>query len=331
LRVGFGGEFEQLYEAKLSSGDRLGDRFSLEFEAHYQRRPKDQFFGIGNGDEGQPGMMINPLVDDTSVSSRFRQDVTRFVLRSNLRLFDGVTVHPSAALVYRDFGAVESTTQDIEENYDTAAVPGFETGASNVYSELELRYDTRRPASPWESHAVDGAGWLLSGFIGWQEGFNDDPSAFLRYGGDLQTFLDLYRGSRILALRVLTEAVARTGGQVEEVPFVDLPRLGGVRILRGYDTDRFRDRIVTLGTVEYIWELIPFASAVVFVDAGRPFRVWRDFEFEDFRFGFGGGLQIHTRLNYVGRVHAATSSDGGLFLNLSFDPLYGRRERAGRF
>ena len=48
--------------------------------------------------------------------------------------------------------------------------------------------------SVFESRAIDGAaGWLLSGYAGWQEGIGDDPSSFARYGADLQRFIDLYR------------------------------------------------------------------------------------------------------------------------------------------
>ena len=160
-------------------------------------------------------MQIDPLTDDASVASRFRQDVTRFVLRSQIELFSHVSLYPSAAVAYRDFDEVEIPGNDsnIAENYDLARLPGFLPGSSNVYGELELRYDSRDRASEYESKAVDATGWLISGFVGWQEGFSDDPSSFMRYGLDLQRFVDLFGGNRILALRVLIDAAAYTGGR----------------------------------------------------------------------------------------------------------------------
>ena len=326
LRAGFGGEFEQVYEAILTSGDRFGDRFSLSMEGEYQRRPGDLFFGIGNGDEGMPGLMLDPITDETAVRSKFRQNVARAILRGKIDVSPAVSILPSATWVLREF-----RDRTIAENYDTSRLPTFDSDASNVYGELELRFDTRDRASRYESRAVDATGWLLSGFAGWQQGFLDDPSSFLRYGTDVQKFIDLYNGNRVLALRIFVEAVARTGGDVQEVPFVDLPRLGGVSLLRGYDANRFRDRIVALSSAEYIWDMGMFASAFLFVDAGRPYRVWRDFTLDDMRVGFGGGVQIHTKRSFLGRFHVASGIDGGLFFNFSFDPLYGRKQRVGRF
>jgi hypothetical protein len=63
-----------------------------------------------------------------------------------------------------------------------------------------------------------------------------------------------------------------------------------------------------------------------FVDAGRPWRSWSDLSIADPRVGFGAGLQLHSQETFYARAQIATSIDGGVFLNLSFNPEFEPRE-----
>jgi len=66
--------YRQLYSASLRSGDRLGDRFALELDAGYERRPRDAFYGIGNADTVMiTETHIDPRIDDTALETRYRQ------------------------------------------------------------------------------------------------------------------------------------------------------------------------------------------------------------------------------------------------------------------
>ncbi len=343
LRAGFGGRFQQVYGLNLSSGDRLGKRFALNLEARYERRERDQFFGIGNGDEVAAGtamVPIDPITDDTAVASRFRQRIMRIMVAADARIVGDVTLTLSGALMMRRFEpTTEFEGQNIADNYMTDrlvgfansdSLLGFSNGVQNLYVEADLRYDTRRRASHYQSHAVSAAGWLVSGYFGTMHGIGNDPSGFYRYGTDLQHYIDLYRGSRVLALRILVEATGGTDGRIDQaIPFVDLPRLGGT-VLRGYRADRFADRSLTLASVEYLWDLGQLFSAFTFADTGRVWRSLSDFELKDFRLGFGGGIQFHSRDSFVARFQVAGSKDGDLLFSLALDPAFSRRGRAGR-
>src|SRR5690606_2331976 len=137
-------------------------------------------------------------------------------------------------------------------------------------------------------------------------------------------FIDLYRGSRVLALRVLVETV--TGGPVS---FLDLPRLGGGELLRGYPVGRFRDRAFGLVSAEYTWDLGNFLAAYAFVDAGRTWSSLDAATVDGMRLGFGGGVQAHTMYSYLGRAQLAASRDGDVFVELVLSPAFARRERVG--
>jgi outer membrane protein assembly factor BamA len=162
-------------------------------------------------------------------------------------------------------------------------------------------------------------------------GICDDPSNFILWGLDARRYVNLYGHDRILVLRALWQGV--TSESLNDVPFLDLPALGGGLLLRGYAQDRFRDRQAGMASAEYQWMVDRNIAAFVFGDAGR---VWRNrYDLDDggidaVRVGFGGGLQLHSMKNYLGRVLVSSSIDGDFFLLLSFDPLFETRRELKR-
>ncbi len=333
-RASYGGQFRQLYSAKASTGRLLGDRLEAELEGEFQLFPKSRFFGIGNegeiSDPPMAGMLIDPLVDDTAVRTRYRHDDYRVELAAVVRLWRDLSLRVSGQYKHREFeenAMLGGDDVDIVDAYEPASLIGFDTGLSNFYPEAELVWDSRRRVSPYVSAANPGIGSKLSAFIGYQHGIDDDASDHARYGFDIQHHVDLFAGDRYLILRGYLEAVT---GSIDEVSFVDLPRLGGPTFLRGYDRDRFRDRIATLYTAEYNYPLPGNVSAYLFADAGRVYRDYGDIDLaslEDLHVGFGGGIQAFTKNTFIARVSLFSSIDGGLFFNVSFDPVFDTRSR----
>jgi outer membrane protein assembly factor BamA len=311
LRVNFGGRFRQAYGMNLRSGDLFGKRVFVELDSSYERRPQERFYGIGNLDDPE--------------SSRFREYLVRNVVTLDTRLYDRLHSRLSGHYMLRSFSGT-GDDDSIELHYDTSQLAGFDDGVDNIYVEHELVYDSRRPTSPLQSKAIDATGWFASAFFGMTTGAGEDPSQFYRYGGELQRYFDLYDGSRVLALRAMLETV-----DGEEVSFIDLPRLGGSEYLRGYPNGRFRDNTIALATAEYTWDLGNYLAAYTFVDVGRPFSGPRALALEDLRVGYGGGVQVHTRFDFLMRGQIAASIDGDVFLELALSPSFGRRERAGRY
>jgi hypothetical protein len=307
LRADFGGRFRYGYGARFRSGQRFG-AVELQLDSGYERRPREKFYGIGNA--------------GTAVRSVFQEDVVRNVATLDFALPSHLHARLSGAAMVRDFGG-----GDIMTKYDTSQIVGFDSGVRNIYVEPELVYDTRRPASMYESDYLDGAGWLVGIHGGIARGYSGDVSRFTTAGGEVEHYFDLYRGSRTLAVRALVDGVI---GDEQDIPFIDLPRLGGNELLRGFATGRFRDRVAALGTVEYAWDIGNFFGSYVFLDAGRTYHSFGDVELADFHFGYGGGVQLHTMKSFIARVQVA-ASDGELFLELALAPAFGRRERAGRY
>lgn len=329
LRASFGGRFRQEYSGKFTTGDRLG-RTRLELEGEYEIRPKDRFFGIGNNDlaDDPPAMPIDPYTDPRAFDARFRQRMTRASGIIDVRLIGDLSVRGSAAFLRRRFGdASEITSSDfnLEEVYDTAAIPRFDDGTSYVYNELELRLDTRHNHL-FEPPSVPSHGWFLSAYGGLVSGV-DQSYQFGRYGFEGQRFIRLAPSPRAVILRLTIDGVT---GELDEIPFTELPRLGGPLLLRGYERDRFRDRVAAMGSAEYQWDLLSTLSGFVFVDAGRVYRRLRDVELEDLRVGFGGGIEAHLKNTFLGRAQITSSTDGGILLQFSLDPIYDLKARVKR-
>jgi len=326
LRASFGGRYQQFYSASIDSGRRLGNRFKLKLRGGYEVGPQDAFYGIGNGDQvsrDQVTQRVDPLVDDTAISTQYRKDLAYAKLSLEAKLIRHTKATVSVEGRYQDFSR-PADEADFNNYYLVNRLAGIEQGTYDVYPQLRLTFDNRQTGHAYMSEAMSARGFYLNGWLGYAKGFRTDPSNHLRYAADLQWFIDVLRGDRVLILRLLLDGVT---ADLDKIPFVDLPDLGGPLLLRGYPIDRFRDRVATLGSVEYQYNLTFQTTAYVFIDTGRVWRSLEDFAFERFRMGFGGGIMAHSRTSFLARVQLASSIDGGLFVSFSLDPVYDTRTR----
>ena len=143
-----------------------------------------------------------------------------------------------------------------------------------------------------------------------------DAHNFAHYGVDLQAFVHLALGPRMLWFRFLGEGVT---GDINEIPFAELPYLGG-DFLRGYAFARFRDKVSALAVAQYTWDLSRFTNAYLFVDAGRVYSSIEDATLNDMNVGFGGGIELHTSSSFLFAATLASSIDGGVFVSAVLAP-----------
>jgi hypothetical protein len=330
----FGGQFRQAIGLQLSTGHRVGERFTGALEVRYDRRPRERFFGIGNASELdlRPPALIDPATSDAAISTRFRERLVRVTTAVEARLVGPFSVRATGALALRDFDSDAGDPEAIGLSYDTSRLVGFGSGIDNIYVEGELIYDSRRATTPYQSQAIDATGWYLAAHVGRANGIGDDPTAFTRYGAEVQRYFDLYRGSRVLALRAMVDGITGSDGRTDgKISFIDLPRLGGSEYLRGFASNRFRDRTVALATAEYSWDLGNYLAGYLFVDGGRAQRTLGRFDLTDLHVGFGGGVQVHSYRSFLMRGQLALSREGDVYVQLALTPSFGRRERAGRY
>jgi hypothetical protein len=324
--AGTGGRYQDTFATSFRTGTRFGKHVQLGLDAERDRRPREVFYGIGNGDDAATGAAIDPRMDATAVETRYRQQLARVAGVLDVNPVGDFYLKGSGSLTDVDLGR-SADGPPIDTVYMPDGLVGFAAGGHRYgYSELEMRYDSRRAGSEWEAQAVPTTGWLVAAFAGRATSL-ENQADFWRYGGELQKFWRLAQGPRVIVTRLYAEGVT---GSRSDVPLNELPLLGGKARLRGYPADRFRDRVATLGSLEYQWDLSHWLSASTFMDAGRVHAAPDEIAFDNLRVGFGVGLSVHTNKSFLFRASVASSIDGGVFLDLAFEPVFetdGRTER----
>jgi hypothetical protein len=292
VRAASGGRYREIMSAALRSGDRFG-RVDVELAAEHERRPHDHYF-----------------VGDMEIDYRLQRRRGSAIV--DVRLVRDLHVRTAGALA------------DLELALPPEHMPAGHEGVRYAYGELELVWDSRGRYTRWEPGSLATIGVLASVYGGRYAVADGDD--FWRIGTDLQHFLRIGNGPRAIASRLHVEGVQGAG----PIPFHELPRLGGSTLLRGYPTDRFRDRVAALGTLEYRWDLAWFLVATTFVDAGRVAPAITSMRAENIHVGYGIGLEAYTERSFVLRASLATSIDGGVFFNIAFDPAFDLDPRVER-
>lgn len=326
-RARFGGRVTQGYELAADTGSRF-DPARLELAASFDDRPAERFFGLGNGvaADTPPPMPVDALAGDVGVATRYRRRGGSGSVGVGLALAPSLEARLSTGLVVGRYDDPSDVDRDVPITtvYQPASLVGFDRGETTSYSELAVTFDDRRRRDTL-SEALFATGWRLAGWAGVGRGLGRDRARYLRYGLWLERTFDLYGGTRVLWLRARGEAIA---GRLDRIPFAQLPALGGAQLLRGYATDRFRDRAAAVATAEYRFELVDRASAFLFADAGRVWAGVGDATLRGLRVGYGGGVELYGHHSFLARFELATSIDGGLFVALTFDPAGDPRARA---
>lgn len=309
LRGTSGGQFRTLIDGSVTSGRRLGTRTMLQFRGEFERRPEDRYFGIGN--------------QDGAIEVRYREELRRASTSLDVRATSHLLVRATGSLTDREYDNA-TIGPPIMETYGPSMLTGI-GGVRNLYGELELRWDGRNRENAFNRFHVYDTGFFFSGFLGrvhqLQAGDN-----YWRYGGSTQHFVGLF-GPRAIMTRVHVEAVT---GDLFNVAFNQLPALGGPQLLRGYAPTRFRDRGAVVGTLEYFWDIGPLFMASLFVDAGRVYPSLGDLSPDDLRVGYGASVQLHGGRRFLTAINVASSIDGGVFVNMTFDPIFDHDPRAER-
>lgn len=320
VRAGYGGTYNQIYEVSSHSGQRFeGLRFAG--SARYRVADRISFFGIGDADEGTLEERAEPLpVFDPAVAVRahYRVRELRTIVSAELPLAPHVWLLVTESVRHRELsrGTRDSRgTPWVGDAYVGSAVSSFDGPIIDSYSELMLRWDARRQLRADLPRDLPSSGVLLTSWLGLQQFVAGPESKFGRAGFDVQQFIDLYRGNRVLRLRARGAMLL---GPRANIPFIDYPSLGGSHSLRGYQVQRFRGLATVLVSAEYRYPVQENIQSYLFVDAGHAFASFSD-PILPLRVGFGAGLSIHTFSRAMLRFELATSIDGGAFVSLRLD------------
>ncbi len=329
-RAAFGGEYLWTAQLGLDTGRLLPGPVTASVDALYAQRDRERFFGYGNTDATAAAVLpLDPLGPDAGVASRYRIKVRRASARVAVQLHAEVRLTATSSLQDKNFegDSPNLTDPDLRDAYQLDRLPGSMTGTRFSYNELELGWDTRRQADPWDAAGMRSTGGLALAYAGHQHALDGGPD-FFRIGVDLQRYIRLTERPRALQFRLWAEAVT---GERDEVPFTELPRIGGADLMRGYEFDRFRDRVATVAQASYTWAAATWLAPVLFVDVGRVHSGLDALSFDHPRVGFGAALEVYNRRGLLVRAQVASSLDGGVFAFIALNPPYDAVARVERY
>ena len=84
----------------------------------------------------------------------------------------------------------------------------------------------------------------------------------------------------------------------------ELLRIGGSRLLRGFDEQSIYTDAYNVATLEYRYMIMRNSYFFVFIDAAYIHRKFNNTVFQDFPFGFGTGITFETKIGIFGLTYA---------------------------
>ncbi len=318
-----GGPVVQAYQ--LDAGlPRIGTLpITLRTTVRYEENDNLFFSGIGNRGSETANAMLPAT--ETSTPTRFSQKRFLTVLSAGIELHAGGTrlrIRGSGIYNDRSFGPAGSGATDpsIEVGYDTTTLRGFDGGIRNLELTGDFELDTR------DHHGATTAGGVLRAFAG--AGSLVEDARYGHYGTEAAYFVSPFWPRRTFVGRVVLEGVLDTD---DNIPFTELPRLGGSSLLRGYRTDRFRDKLATVATLEYRWPVHEIITGELFVEGAKVARTYDALlgaGFSDnWHVGYGGGVIIHTTDRIRMRVDIAFGEALQVYVTTDVLDAFHKRER----
>jgi hypothetical protein len=147
----------------------------------------------------------------------------------------------------------------------------------------------------------------------------DDATDFWTFRAELQQFIPLWYDYHALALRWYASWIQPVGGAAD-FPFQRLLTNDDPDLLRGYNDFRWRDRGLTVLSVEYRWPLWAFQHAAaagidiyLLADVGQVFNELAQIDLNNLTFSYGVGLRLVDGPGFVLRIEFARSNEQSMF------------------
>lgn len=305
------------HEARLSG--LYGGSDTFEISGHYQSPtpfgpgteftvranlfsdPRDEFFRGGNDND--------PQIDEF-LYSRDQLDVTA-----------SVSYAPPDAAVAGQFDLLYEHVETVPRaGASSISLAGL--GTVDLFTpRVALRLDFTR-GRPRTYAGTEG---VLQ--LNYSHDLTSDRFRHVRYVTELRQYLPvgIFPNSRRLALRARLEQVHPVFGG-RDVPFYQLPSLGGQTSLRGYRHRRFQNDGSLVLNAEYRYPIWTNWDAVVFTDAGQVFDELDEVTVERFRWSYGGGIHMLNQKGLSFRFEVAGSAEGMRTI-LTVEPTFRRVAR----
>lgn len=270
-----------------------GGRVATEAFVRGMNQPREDFFGLGPASASADRTSYD--LDTFSTGGLATVELTR-----------RVSVSGGAAYLGPRVGSGQDPRfPSTEERFTDEAAPGLDDQPDFVNPTAALTIDTRNPGL---NARVGGRYEVTFGYYG---DLDTGRYSFGRTRIELQQFVPFWNRNRVIVLRAFLERT--DAGDTGDVPFFYQPTLGSSTTLRGYRTQRFRDRSSVLLQAEYRYEINAFLMAALFTDVGQVAPDWDRFHVHDLRSDYGFGLRFGSDAGVALRTDVAFGDEGARF------------------
>ncbi|MFC1558063.1 BamA/TamA family outer membrane protein [candidate division KSB1 bacterium] len=247
-------------------------KFSSNILVWYQFLSYESFFGIGNN---------SAFTDESNYAHQ--QTAVEFVVNSYH--------HEKTTVGFRigfDYNSIargrDKNTPSTTELFSEQLLPGLGEKNRIVKMKFELSHNgLNKPRRP-------SAGGYLSVGGGFYNSINSDIFKFWKMKADYRRYIHLFYG-RTFVFRIAGETTRSVSDK--KIPFYYLSELGEQETIRGFTRNRFRDRDMILGSLEYHYPIWRVLDAEFFIDAGQVSEnIFKNLSKNKFHPGYGGSLSI---------------------------------------
>jgi hypothetical protein len=235
--------------------------------------------------------------------SDYRLEKTTVGLRPAFSPFHGLRIGAIGSFMAINVGrGTASQYISTDEQYGPYVTPGIEQQTSYLEGGGFVQYDWRdKPGDPTKG-----------GFYNAEYSKLSDREfglySFYRVNLEARQFIPLFHGKRVIALHGQTWLTNTNNSQT--VPFYMQPTLGGPDTMRGFDAFRFYDNNAVLLQGEYRWEASTLLDLAAFVDGGKVFHDWDEWNLHRLESTVGFGLRIKSLSATSLRIDTGFSHEG---------------------
>ena len=270
-------------------------RLAFDFGTSYSSRSSDSFFGIGND---------TPRDDEVRVRTVSREATVGVSAKLNDNWNTG------AHLRYRRVGVTNPLTgTSAQKEFAGLAVPGLFNGGDLA----SLVFSVARNTESTENNSFRG------GRDEFELSFNEggDSFGYWRYRFNSRHFFPVSDdGRKVIAARGFLETNRTIPGH--SIPFFDMPTIGSLSTVRGFENFRFRDNSALAFSLEYRYRIWPWMDWGLFLDEGQVAPRLRDFGLSRFHTGYGARLFFWPKSNLPISVDLGRSRESWLlYLNIN--------------
>lgn len=257
------------------------EKYLFKGEMRYRNFP-DRFYGIGNQ-------------TPESNEEFYAYDLFNFKILAMRQVYKKLFV----GLDYQ-FSYEYNFKREPDGSLNTGNITGFDGGTGSAVGAV-MTYDTRdNVVNAYSGMLFETSTYLYSSALGGSFDYTNINFTFSKYWE--------VRENHIIAVNAVTNL------NFGNVPFLDMSKVGGDDILRGYAKNRFRDHHFSGIQVEYRFPVWWRFGMAVFTGVGDVYRKPSDIGWSTLKYTFGAGIRFS--VNQAER------------LNVRFDYGIGRKSDA---